>query len=194
MIACGSAARGRSWSCVEARRRFPGSIRVPRVGFGVPPKRTFEGVLSRWMILRLATRHGSSCRRDAGTNTRDAYAPRIPTRTFQPIRRVQHHRRIFPIRPSRANRRPAQRRRADVAPTPNRVPPSAIRFLMLREPEQPAANQIPMPLAIHRRQCHHRRRRGKRAARKLALPMSMRPHFRQQRLRRLHQSRPQSLR
>ena len=81
-----------------------------------------------------------------------------------------------------------------LAETRDGAAPAAVGVLILRQPAQPPANQVPIGLAPHLGQRHHRRRRRKRAARKLALPMSMRPHFRQQRLRRLHQSRPQSLR
>ena len=170
---------------------IPGSIRVPRVGFGVPPKRTFKIALSRWMTVLIPARDGSPSRRDASTNTRNACAPRIPTRPLQPHRSIRHHIRIFPIRPRRPERRPTQRRRADVAFALCRIAPSAVRILILRQPAQSARDQVPMPLAIHRRERHHRRRGRKRAARQFTRPMSLRSEFREKRLFRFRQSRAQ---
>ena len=71
---------------------IPGSIRVPRVGKGVPPSRTFDDIQSRQELHARGTRRGvpwggvlpgpsaaeSSFRRDAETSTRDECAPRTP--------------------------------------------------------------------------------------------------------------------
>ena len=59
------------------RGRHPGSTRVPRVGFGVPPKRTSWRGRSSPPVAALA---GSASRRDGATNPRDARAPRNPQR------------------------------------------------------------------------------------------------------------------
>ena len=172
---------------VERAEGALGSIRVPRVGDGVPPTRTSLTVREHDDHPSTADAFESPFRRDAETNARDERAPQSPGRAL-------HHVRIFRIRPRRTDRRPAQRARADVAPAPRRVAPAAVRILILREPAQPAANQVPMPLAVHRCERDDGRRGGKRAARKLAFPMPMRPHFRHQRLRRSRQRGPHALR
>ena len=58
-------------------RLYPGSTRVPRVGEGVPPSRTSLRAQQRDRSSIFAHAAGSSFRRDAETNTRDACAPRI---------------------------------------------------------------------------------------------------------------------
>ena len=67
---------------LDARLRSPGSTGVSRVGFGVPPKRTFGGVGFYSRALSESDAQGSSSRRDAETNARDERATRNPTRTF----------------------------------------------------------------------------------------------------------------
>ncbi len=66
---------GRAGEPMTAAAEVPGSIRVPRVGRGVPPRRTSEDSLptNDFSVSRAPE---SSFRRDAETNTRDAYAPR----------------------------------------------------------------------------------------------------------------------
>ncbi|MEI9896449.1 MAG: prenyltransferase/squalene oxidase repeat-containing protein [Chthoniobacter sp.] len=61
---------------VQQAREALGSTRVPRVGRGVPPRRTSP--TGREHEARPSTKDvaGSACRRDADTNTRDACAPR----------------------------------------------------------------------------------------------------------------------
>jgi len=60
----------------KVRRQGPGSTRVPRVGRGVPPRRTSGDVWSGMRVARGWDVCGSSRRRDAFANTRDACAPR----------------------------------------------------------------------------------------------------------------------
>ncbi len=56
----------------------PGSTRVSRVGFGVPPKRTFRKRPDVVRSHRIEAALQSPARRDAATSTRDACAPRKP--------------------------------------------------------------------------------------------------------------------
>ena len=115
----------------------------------------------------------------AETNTRGRV--RSP---FQPCARGLHDFRIFPIRPRRAKRRPAERRGADVAFALHRVAPAAVRVLRPRQPPEPAANHVPISFPPELRQRHHRRRRRERTARKLARPMPVRRQLPEQRRRR----------
>jgi len=59
-----------------AKRFRPGSTRVPRVGFGVPPKRTSSDVAVDSAMTPVATRQKVREGGDAFASTRDARAPR----------------------------------------------------------------------------------------------------------------------
>ena len=61
----------------DAAHGFPGSTPVPGVGFGVPPKRTFQDVPFRLRAHFPNHVSQSSSPRDAKTNARDERAPRI---------------------------------------------------------------------------------------------------------------------
>ena len=67
---------GRAGEKMRVEVEFPGSARVPRAGFGVPPKRTFEDVEGDRNALLESETSESPSRRDAATSTRDACAPR----------------------------------------------------------------------------------------------------------------------
>ena len=77
----------------EAAGLRPGSTLVPSVGFGVPPKRTFPDIRCELRCAVPAIRAGgSSRRRDAFANTRDAYAPRNLQPRLLPIHDAHMHR------------------------------------------------------------------------------------------------------
>ena len=79
------------WQKIARGAEIPGSIRVPRVGEGVPPSRTFDDVQSKQELRACGTRRHvpwggvlpgssvaeSSSPRDAATNARDERATRI---------------------------------------------------------------------------------------------------------------------
>ena len=97
---------------------------------------------------------------------------------MQPGIRRLHHAGVLRIRSGRAEGRPAERSRADIAAAAHRVAPAAVRDCDA-PPASAARPQSRWRLRAGSvcRQRHHRRRRRKRAARKLPAPVARGIHL-----------------